>query len=90
MILTNNRSIQEVIFFPQMKPENKKIELNENEKQIINNLKIKSQFEINILKKKSGLSNNQWDKCIKNLKKKEIIKVFKQNGELFVKLILKV
>ncbi len=90
MILTNNRSIQEVIFFPQMKPENKKIELTENEKQIINNLKIKSQFEINILKKKSGLSNNQWDKCIKNLKKKEIIKVFKQNGELFVKLILKV
>jgi len=40
--------------------------------------------------KKSGLSNNQWDKCIKNLKKKEIIKGFKQNGELFVKLILKV
>ena len=90
MILTNNRSIQEVLFFPQMKPENKKIELNENEKQIINNLKIKNQFEINILKKKSGLSNNQWDKCIKNLKKKEIIKVFKQNDELFVRLILKV
>ena len=90
MILTNNRSIQEVLFFPQMKTENKKIELTENEKQIINNLKIKSQFEINILKKKSGLSNNQWDKCIKNLKKKEIIKVFKQKGELFVQLILKV
>ena len=90
MILTNNRSIQEVLFFPQMKPENKKIELNENEKQIINNLKIKNQFEINILKKKSDLSNNQWDKCIKNLKKKEIIKVFKEEGELFVQLILKV
>ncbi len=90
MLLTNNRSIQEVLFFPQMKPENKKIELSENEKKIINNLKIKNQFEINILKKKSGLSNNQWDKCIKNLKKKEIIKVFKQKSELFVKLILKV
>ena len=36
MILTNNRSIQEVLFFPQMKPENIKIELNENEKQITN------------------------------------------------------
>ena len=69
MILTNNRSIQEVLFFPQMKPENIKIELNENEKQIINNLKDKGELELDILKKNSGLSNNQWDKCLKSLKK---------------------
>ena len=87
MILTNNRSIQEVLFFPQMKPENIKIELNENEKQIINNLKGKGELELNILKKISGLSNNQWDKCIKNLKKKEIINILKQSNKLFVKLI---
>tara|TARA_B100001564_G_scaffold176419_1_gene148408 strand:+ start:14 stop:538 length:525 start_codon:yes stop_codon:yes gene_type:complete len=87
MILTNNRSIQEVLFFPQMKPENNKIELNENEKQIINDLKIKGELELNTLKKKSGLSNTQWDKCIKNLKKKEIINILKQNNKLFVKLI---
>ena len=87
MILTNNRSIQEVLFFPQMKPENKKIELNENEKQIINDLKIKGELELNTLKKKLGLSNTQWDKCIKNLKKKEIINILKQNNKLFVKLI---
>tara|TARA_B110000003_G_scaffold276021_1_gene320511 strand:+ start:458 stop:2149 length:1692 start_codon:yes stop_codon:yes gene_type:complete len=87
MILTNNRSIQEVLFFPQMKPENIKIELNENEKQIINDLKGKSKLELNILKEKLGLSNNQWDKCIKNLKNKEIINILKQNNKLFVKLI---
>ncbi len=87
MILTNNRSIQEVLFFPQMKPENIKIGLNENEKHIINNLKEKGELELNILKKNSGLSNNQWDKCIKNLKKKEIINILKQSNKLFVKLI---
>ena len=87
MILTNNRSIQEVLFFPQMKPENIKIELNENEKQIINNLKGKDELELNILKKNSGLSNNQWDKCLKSLKKKEIINILKQSNKLFVKLI---
>ncbi len=87
MILTNNRSIQEVLFFPQMKPENIKIELNENEKQIINNLKVKGELDLNILKKNSGLSNNQWDKCLKSLKKKEIINILKQRNKLFVKLI---
>ena len=87
MILTNNRSIQEVLFFPQMKPENIKIDLNENEKQIINNLKGNGELELNILKKNSGLSNNQWDKCIKSLKKKEIIKILKKSNKLFVKLI---
>ena len=87
MILTNNRSIQEVLFFPQMKPENIKIELNENEKQIINNLKGKGELELNILKKISGLSNNQWDKCLKSLKKKEIINILKQSNKLFVRLI---
>jgi len=87
MILTNNRSIQEVLFFPQMKPENIKIELNENEKQITNNLKGKGELELNILKKNSGLSNNQWDKCLKSLKKKEIINILKQSNKLFVKLI---
>ena len=87
MILTNNRSIQEVLFFPQMKPENIKIELNENEKQIINNLKGKGELELNILKKNSGLSNNQWDKCLKSLQKKEIINILKQSNKLFVKLI---
>jgi len=32
MFLTNNQSIQEVLFFPQMKPEKKKVELSDNEK----------------------------------------------------------
>ena len=48
---------------------------------------MKAKLELNILKEKLGLSNNQWDKCIKNLKNKEIINILKQNNKLFVKLI---
>ena len=36
MLMTNKSSIQEVLFFPQMKPERKKVELNENEKVVYN------------------------------------------------------
>ena len=32
MILTNSDSIQEVIFFPQMRPEKKPLDMNEEEK----------------------------------------------------------
>src|SRR5690606_37340699 len=35
MLLTNNSSIQEVLFFPQMRPEKKKVELSEEEKTIM-------------------------------------------------------
>jgi len=90
MMLTNNSSIQEVLFFPQMKPKKKEIDLNENEKKIINSLKIKNRIELKILKQKSKLSNNKWDKCIKNLTKKELIKVIKNNGDLYVQLNLKI
>ena len=90
MMLTNNSSIQEVLFFPQMKPKKKEIDLNENEKKIINSLKIKNRIELKILKQKSKLSNNKWDKCIKNLTKKELVKVIKNNGDLYVQLNLKI
>ncbi|MBC7524791.1 MAG: lysine--tRNA ligase, partial [Flavobacterium sp.] len=39
MFLTNNSSIQEVLFFPQMRPEKKQIELSADEKHIIEILK---------------------------------------------------
>ena len=39
MFLTNNQSIQEVLFFPQMKPEKKAVEMNDNEKAIFEILK---------------------------------------------------
>ena len=75
MLLTNHRSIQEVIFFPQMKPENKesKIDLNENEKSILEEVK-----------NKSGLSNKAWDKSIKSLRKLELVKVEKIENDIYI------
>ncbi|MAT79925.1 MAG: lysine--tRNA ligase [Flavobacteriaceae bacterium TMED238] len=88
MLLTNHKSIQEVIFFPQMKPENElKINLNEEEKLIFKKVKEIEKIDLNILKKSSGLSNKKWDKCIKNLTKNKLVKVSKNDEGLFVELI---
>ena len=89
MLLTNHKSIQEVIFFPQMKPENNelKIELNDSEKSIFNKVKNKEKIDLNILKNFSGLSNKKWDKAIKNLTKNKLVKVNKTENGLFVEII---
>jgi len=70
MFLTNNASIQEVLLFPQMRPEKKQvqIELEDDEKLIIDLLKInENQMEFSLLKIKSELSGKKWDKAMKNL-----------------------
>lgn len=87
MFLTNNASIQEVLLFPQMKPEQKKIELKENEKVIYELLKKQSPIELKALKTETGLSNKKWDKGLKALRKKELAKVEKNEEGLFVKII---
>ncbi|TCK65259.1 lysyl-tRNA synthetase class II [Winogradskyella wandonensis] len=87
MFLTNNQSIQEVLFFPQMKPEKKAVEMNDNEKAIFEILKSKNRMDLNDLKSKSGLSNKAWDKGIKGLAKLGISKVEKTEEGLFVVLI---
>lgn len=70
MFLTNNPSIQEVLFFPQMRPEKKAIELSEEEKIIVDLLK-KNQNRLSIisLKEAAGLSGKKWDLAMKNLSK---------------------
>ena len=70
MFLTNNSSIQEVLLFPQMRPEKKqvKIELEEDEKLIVVLLQTNNnQMEFGLLKINSGLSGKKWDKAMKNL-----------------------
>jgi lysyl-tRNA synthetase, class II len=70
MFLTNNSSIQEVLFFPQMRPEKKQIqiELSDDEKIIISLLQAnENQMELGVLKLKSELSGKKWDKAMKNL-----------------------
>lgn len=75
MFLTNNVSIQEVLFFPQMKPELKAPELSESEKVIFDILKQEKESELSALKEKAALSNKQWDKGMKGLNKKKLAKV---------------
>jgi len=85
MLLTNNRSIQEVLFFPQMKPLKKQPELSEDAKSVFEILKEFERIDLSILKEKCQLSNKKWDKSIKELTSKSIAKVVKDsNGKLEV------
>jgi len=88
MFLTNNQSIQEVLFFPQMRPEQKKpsIELNEEEKAVLAIITKAIKIDLNELKNLSGLSNKKWDKTIKGLTKKSVAKVSKTAEGLFVEI----
>ena len=87
MFLTNNSSIQEVLFFPQMKPEAKQIVMTEDEKNIFTILKNSSPTDLISLKNQSGLSNKKWDKAIKGLTKKSIARVSKADDNLFVEMM---
>ena len=87
MFLTNNSSIQEVLFFPQMKPEAKQIVMTDDEKFIFAILKNSSPIDLITLKNKSVLSNKKWDKAIKGLTKKSIARVFKADDNLFVEMV---
>lgn len=90
MFLTNNPSIQEVLFFPQMRPEKTepKLELNEDEKAIIEivsaNEEVTALAEV---KDKSQLSGKKWDKAIKNLTKNNLVKVEKVDEVLLIKMV---
>ena len=89
MFLTNNPSIQEVLFFPQMKPEKfekKGPELTENEKLIFDILSKQQTMDLNVLKESAGLSNKQWDVSMKGLAKHGLTKVTKTGDQLTVEL----
>ena len=77
MFLTNNPSIQEVLFFPQMRPEKTApaYELTEEETQIIEILKANENIDLNELKSQAALSGKKWDKSMKNLAKYNLTKV---------------
>lgn len=90
MFLTNNPSIQEVLFFPQMKPEKAvpQIELGEDEKAIIEILRSQpNALELSEVKNRSQLSGKKWDKATKNLTKFDLVKVEKTEDKIFMKLV---
>lgn len=83
MFLTNNPSIQEVLFFPQMRPEKKAItiELEAEEKAIIEILqKNNNSLELTELKNQAALSGKKWDKAMKALAQHGLTSV-SVNGE---------
>ena len=86
MFLTNNESIQEVLFFPQMRPEKKGVELSEDEKVVFELLKTSEKLLLDALKTQTAFSNKKWDKAIKGLTNKKVAKVVKEGEELFVEL----
>ena len=90
MFLTNNPSIQEVLFFPQMRPEKTepKLELNEDEKAIIEIVSANEEATtLAEVKDKSQLSGKKWDKAIKNLTKNNLVKVEKVDEVLLIKMV---
>ena len=87
MFMTNSPSIQDVLFFPQMKPEKKPIELTEEEKMVMSLLKEKSPVSLVEIKEKSGLSNKKWDVSIKKLTSNKLATVTKTGDDLVVELV---
>ncbi len=87
MFLTNNPSIQEVLFFPQMRPERKQIALTDEAKEVFEILKKAEKLTLNDLKTQAGLSNKKWDKSIKELTKNNLVSVEKTDDGLFAELV---
>ena len=93
MYLTNNPAIQEVLFFPQMRPEKVKVVNNDFEaltdeaKSVFKILSELEECPLAELKEQAGLSNKKWDLSIKALTKGGLAKVIKNDAGLFVKLL---
>ena len=77
MLMTGQAAIQEVLLFPQMKPEKKPIELAEEEETVFELLQKAEKILLEELKDKTELSNKKWDKAIKGLTSKKLAKVEK-------------
>lgn len=84
MFLTNNPSIQEVLFFPQMRPEKKQVQVSEEAKAVLELLGKSGRIDLGELKNQSGLSGKKWDKAIKELTSNKLAQVEKTEDGLFV------
>jgi len=88
MIMTNSNSIQDVLFFPQMKPEKKQtVVLTEEENLVFETLRKNTKMDLNELKESVGLSNKKWDKAIKGLTASKLAKVTKTDSALEVEVV---
>ena len=86
MLMTNKTSIQEVLFFPQMKPIKQGPEISEDAKVVFDRLKNHDEILLNNFKSEFDLSNKKWDKIIKELRGNDLISIIKsEDGNLFIK-----
>ncbi len=88
MYLTNNASIQEVLFFPQMRPEvqTPKVTLNETETAIFEKMQQEKQLLLGELRAQFDISNKLWDTSLKTLTKNQLLVVSKENDLLLIRL----
>jgi lysyl-tRNA synthetase class 2 len=87
MLLTNNPSIQEVLFFPQMRAENNSqiIAFTDEEKQVLATFNNEKTQAITALRSKVDMSNKAWDSTTKNLVKLGCIQIYKSDDVVMVK-----
>ena len=84
MLMTGQQAIQEVLFFPQMKPEKKKPEMSVDEMDIYSSINESEKTPLNDVKTKLGWSNKKWDTTLKSLTSKGFVKVEKTDEKLFL------
>lgn len=85
MLMTNQSTIQEVLFFPQMRPEKKKVELNADESQLFALVKEGEERLLSDVKTDvADWSNKKWDTTLKGLTAKNVLKVTKTDEGLFL------
>ena len=85
MLMTNQSTIQEVLFFPQMRAEKKKIELSADEAELYALVKEGDQYPLAEIKTQlADWSNKKWDTTLKGLTGKNVLKVTKTDEGLFL------
>lgn len=88
MIMTNQPAIQEVLFFPQMRPEKikkKEVKISTEAKIIKDILDTVNEIAIDELKAKSELSGKKFDSGIKELRELQLAEVEKREDKFVVK-----
>ena len=85
MLMTNQTSIQEVLFFPQMKPLKEEPSITDDAKVILDKLVEKGECDLSIFKSEFDFSNKKWDKLTKELRGKDLINIYKKGDELLIK-----
>ena len=85
MLMTNKTSIQEVLFFPQMKPIKEAPQISDDAKLILDKLIKKGECGLDNFKSEFDFSNKKWDKYTKELKGKDLIVIYKNGDNLIIK-----